>query len=350
MQVKAGRGPAADSECLMEPALEYHAPESLERAVAMLAEEPGAGALLGGGTDLVAALKCGLLRVRRLVSLRAVPAHREIARTADGGLRIGAFATLHAVAGAAAVRAACPALAEAAAQTASPALRNRATLGGNACIDTRCWYYNQSARWRAHRAPCLKAGGERCYANQGENRCVALFSADTPAALVACGARVTLRGPRGERTQPLENLYSGDGLTPLVKDPAEIVTGIELPAAPAGSGSAYEKWRERDSIEFPVVGAAAYLRLGPGGEVAEARIVLTGVGPGPLRLGGTEAALAGRAAPDEADREIADAVSRSLGVLYLAEAVPHKRRVAGVCVAAAVARAAAAARAARSAA
>ena len=325
----------------MGDAIEYCAPEGLEGVVRALAERPGAGVLLAGGTGLVPALKRGLLRAERLVSVRALRSHRDAARTPDGGLSAGAFATLREAASSTAVRAVSPALAEAAQQTASPALRNRATLGGNVCLDARCWYYDQSERWRASRAPCLKAGGERCYANQREKRCVALFSADTPAALIACGARARLRGPGGERTLPLESLYSGDGLAPLAKQSDEIVTEIELPASAPRSGSAYEKWRERDSIEFPVVGAAAWLRLGAGDEVAEARIALTGVHSGPLRLGELESSLASRPVPDAGDRDLHERVGRSLGRLYLAEAVPHKRHIAGVCVAAALSRAAA---------
>ncbi|OGK80390.1 MAG: hypothetical protein A2X52_20485 [Candidatus Rokubacteria bacterium GWC2_70_16] len=323
--------------------IEYHAPTTLAQAVALLGEHGPAAAPLAGGTDLVPALKYGVLRARHLVSLARIPGHRDIATTAEGGLSIGAFATLAAVARSPLVSAVCPALAEAAAQAGSPLLRNRGTLGGNVCLDTRCWYYNQTEAWRASRALCQKAGGEQCYVNQKQNVCVALFSADTPAALIAVGARATLAGPAGERIVPVEALYSGEGLRPLAKGEAEIVTDIAVPAPPARSGTAYLKHSQRESIDFPLLGAAAAVALSPGGTIASARIALTGARSAPCRLPELEAALAGGPVPAEGDRELARLATGSLGALFLTEAVPHKRRLAGLMAVDAVARAAAAA-------
>jgi len=323
--------------------IEYHAPTTLAEAVAILGAHGAAAAPLGGGTDLVPALKHGLLRPRHLVSLSRIPGYRDIAKTAEGGLSIGAFATLRDVASSPLVRDACPALAEAAAQAGSPLLRNRGTLGGNVCLDTRCWYYNQTEPWRASRALCQKAGGEPCYVNQKQNVCVALFSADTPAALIAVGARATLAGPAGERTVQVEELYSGDGLRPLTKGEAEILIGIVLPAAPARWGTVYLKHSPRESIDFPLLGVAAAVALAPGGTIASARVAVTGARSAPCRLPELEAAVAGRPVPAEGDGELARLAARSLGALFLTEAVPHKRRLAGLMAVDAVARAAAAA-------
>jgi 4-hydroxybenzoyl-CoA reductase subunit beta len=321
----------------------YHGPETLEEAIALLARY-GAGAVpLAGGTDLVPALKQGVLPARHLVSLGRIPGFREISMTPSGGLAIGAFATLRAVADSPLVRSSCKALAEAAAQAGSPLLRHRGTLGGNLCLDTRCWYYNQTEAWRASRPLCQKAGGERCYVNQKQNRCVALFSADTPAVLVAVGARVALAGPRGERTVPVEALYSGDGLAPLAKSAAEIVTLVTVPGSKGRRGTAYLKWSARESIDFPILGTAAAVSLGADGALDEVRVALTGVCSAPVRLAGFEAMLCGRAAPSPGDPALSEAVAGELGSLFLSDAVPHKRRVAGLLAVEAVARAAAAA-------
>ncbi|MBI2528810.1 MAG: FAD binding domain-containing protein [Candidatus Rokubacteria bacterium] len=321
--------------------IEYHAPSTLAQAVALLEEHGHAAAPLAGGTDLVPALKHGVLQARHLVSLARIPGHREIAITADGGLSIGAFATLADVARSPLVGAVCPALAEAAVQAGSPLLRNRGTLGGNVCLDTRCWYYNQTEAWRASRPPCQKAGGQQCYVNQKQNVCVALFSADTPAVLITVGARATLAGPAGERAVPVEALYSGEGLQPLAKSGAEILTEIAVPAPPARSGTAYLKHSPRDSIDFPLLGIAAAVALSGGGTIASARIALTGARSAPCRLPELEAALAGGPVPAAGDRELAQLATRSLGALFLTDAVPHKRRLAGLMAVDAVERAAA---------
>lgn len=326
--------------------IEYHAPETLEEAVAMLREYGEDAVPLAGGTDLVPALKYGVLRARHLVSLKRLPGCRAIAVTPAGDLSIGAFATLREVAESPLVRAACPALAGAAGQAGSPLLRNRGTLGGNVCLDTRCWYFNQSARWRASRPLCLKvAGGQRCYVNERQNRCVALFSADTPPVLVVVGARATLRGPGGERTVPVEDLYTGDGLAPVHRGAAEIMTEITVPMR--RWGTAYLKYSARESIDFPILGAAAGVALGADGLIAEARVALTGVRSAPIRLEEMEAVLRGGPVPAAGDR--GEQVARSLGALFLSDAVPHKRQLAGLMAVEAVRRAAAAARAGRTA-
>lgn len=321
--------------------VDYHAPETLDQAVALLSEHGTAATPLGGGTDVVPALKYGVLAARHLVSLKRIPGCRDIAVTPGGELAIGAFATLHAVSTSPVVRAHCPALAEAAGQAGSPLLRNRGTLGGNVCLDTRCWYFNQTTGWRASRPLCLKTGGEECYVNEKQNRCVALFSADTPPVLLAVGARATLRGPAGERTLPVEQLYSGEGLAPIRRDVGELVTAITVPAPPPRWGAVYLKHSVRESIDFPILGVAAGVALDPSGHIAEARVALTGAKSAPVRLSGFEAELRGRPVPAADER--GESVARSLGALFLTDAVPHKRRLAGLMTVDAVRRAAAAA-------
>jgi len=324
--------------------IEYHMPETLPQACALLSAHGAAAALLAGGTDVVSALKHGVLGARHLVSLKRIPGLSEVSRESDGGLTIGALVKLCEVAESAAVRSVCAALAEAAGQAGSPLLRNRGTLGGNVCLETRCWFYNQNESWRASRPPCLKAGGDQCYVNRTQNQCVALFSADTPAALITGRARVRLAGPRGERSLPIEDLYSSDGLRPLTRENGEILTAVTLPAPRPRSGSAYLKYSVRESIDFPVLGIAASVALDGNGGIGDLRLAVTGVKPAPMRLVEFEAALRDRAAPRENDSGLAGIASRTLGTLYLTDTVPHKRHVAGLMAVEAVCRAAAAAR------
>lgn len=329
--------------------IEYHAPDSLDRAIALLAEHGPAAAPLAGGTDLVPALKHGVSPARHLVSLKRIPGFRGISLTSAGDLSIGAFATLGEIADSQLVGEMCPALAEAAAQAGSPILRNRGTIGGNVCLETRCWYYNQSEAWRASRPLCQKAGGEECYVNPKENRCVALFSADTPPALIAAAGRATLVGPEGERTVAVEDLYSGDALKPIAKAPAEILTAITLPAALRRWGTAYLKHSARESIDFPILGVAAAVELGEDDTLGAVRVALTGAKSAPGRLADFEVALRGRPAPADGDRELAALAARSVGALFLSDAVPHKRKLAGLIAVQAVGHAAARARSRRAA-
>ena len=129
-------------------------------------------------------------------------------------------------------------LAEAAASVASPQLRNQGTIGGNLCQRPRCWYF----RGDFH---CLRKGGDTCFAEAGENqyhailgwdRCYMVHPSDTASALVALGARVTIAGPKGRRTIPLESFFVLPKVS-IVKEnvllPGEVVTEILLDAPPA---------------------------------------------------------------------------------------------------------------------
>lgn len=326
--------------------IDYHAPETVEAAVALLREHGAAARILAGGTDVVPALKHGVVRTRHLVSLKRLRALRRLEVSAGGELGVGALVTLAELAASPIVRARWPAVAEAAAQAGSPLLRNRGTVGGNVCLDTRCWYFNQTEAWRASRPGCWKTGGEQCHVNERENRCVALFSADTPPAFLVAGARVTLAGATttaAGRTIPLEALYSGDGLKPLAAKEGELVTSVTVPAPPPRSADVYLKHTVRDSIDFPVLGVAARVALAPDGVIAHARIAVTGAGPAPRRLADVEAAVCGARAPAADDAAVARLAARALGPLFVSDSVPHKRAMAGLMTAEALARAAAAA-------
>ncbi|MBI2202758.1 MAG: FAD binding domain-containing protein [Candidatus Rokubacteria bacterium] len=326
--------------------IEYHAPDTVEAAVALLREHGAAARILAGGTDVVPALKYGVVGARHLVSLKRLGALRRLEVSADGDLVVGALVTLADLASSPVVRARWPVVAEAAGQAGSPLLRNRGTVGGNLCLDTRCWYFNQTEAWRASRPPCWKTAGDRCHVNEGENRCVALFSADTPPAFLVAGARVTLAGataPPAGRTIPMEALYTGESLKPVALGESEVVTTVTVPAPPPRSAAVYLKHAVRDSLDFPVLGVAARVALAPDGTIADARVAVTGAGPAPLRLAEVEAAVHGRRAPAADDAAVARLTARTLGPLFLSDGVPHKRAMAGLMAAEALARAAAAA-------
>jgi xanthine dehydrogenase YagS FAD-binding subunit len=296
----------------MLPSFAYARPETLADAVKALAE--GRSRALSGGTDLLGCLSDGVFETPTLVSLRRIAALRGIGPTADGGLRIGALATLAEVADNDVVRTRYRALAEAASCVASPQLRNQATLAGNLCQKPRCWYYRGGF-------DCLRKGGDVCFAASGENRyhclfggagCYIVHPSDVAPALAALGAVVRIAGPAGTRTLPVEGLFvlpSVDPRRETVLDAGEIVTEVVLPRPAAGARSTYRKVRARASWDFALVGGAFALRVVEG-VVRDARVVLSGVAPVPWRSKPVEDALTGhRLDPATISRAAAAAVA-----------------------------------------
>ena len=283
------------------PPFQYTEAQSLDEAVALLSR-PGA-APMGGGTDLLPQVKDGVVPADQLVGLTAIPGMSAIAETADG-LTIGAAATIADVAAHPAVRRRYAALAEAAGGLATPQIRNEATIGGNLSQRPRCWYY------RSPLIPCLKKGGDRCYALAGNtrllcvtggDRCYIVHPSDTAVALSALDARLETAGPNGGRELAMGQFFAGPGqdiLRENALEPGELITRIVLPAD-APERSVYLKVRERESGDFALVSVAAALSLDDdGSNIRQARIALGGVAPVPYRATEVEDYLTGRPVAD----------------------------------------------------
>lgn len=253
-------------------------PATVDEAVRALTED-GAQAL-AGGTDLLPNLRRGLGMPCALVDLTAVNALDAIAEQADGSLRMGAAATLAALASNAAVRAGWPALATAASLVAGPTHREAATIGGNLCQDTRCVFYNQSEWWRAGNGYCLKYRGDKCHVVVKSDRCYATYHGDVAPALIALDARAEIVGPAGVRTVPVAALFVEDGARRLTLAHGEWLTAVVVPPA-AGWLADYTKARVRDAVDFPLAGAAVALRR-DGDRLAGLRVVITGTNSAPL--------------------------------------------------------------------
>ena len=261
------------------PWFKYHAPRSVAEAARILAAEGPQAMLIAGGTDLLPNMKRRHQSPATLVSLRQV---EGLKHTANGsGLRLGAGLTLTEVVNTAAVRAKYLALWQAAAQVATPHLRNMGTLGGNLCLDTRCTYYNQNYEWRKAIDFCMKKDGEICWVATASKRCLAVSSTDTAPALISLGAKVKLVSAAGEREVALADLYRNDGMDYLTRRSDEILTEVSLPDMD-GWRSTYWKLRRRGSFDFPVLGVAAAVRTAKDGTVEEARVVLGAVSSRPL--------------------------------------------------------------------
>src|SRR5258707_9302841 len=227
------------------PIFEFRAPRSLAEAARILDGE-GANAMpLAGGTDLLPNMKRRQQVPRTLMSLRGVEELRAV-RADASRVRLGACVTLTDIAGDARFRNGLTALAQAAAQVATPHIRNMATLGGNLCLDTRCNYYDQSYEWRKAIQFCLKKDGTTCWVAPGSPKCVAVSSTDTAPALMALGARGRLVSQSGEREISLAELYNNDGLNYLRRKPHGILAQVVLDSL-QGWKSTYWKLRRRGS-------------------------------------------------------------------------------------------------------
>jgi len=277
-------------------------PRDLNAAVALRAQagrNDAPAEYIAGGTDMVQLLQEDVRRPERLVSLAGLLDNRIEAGTQ--GLRIGAAATMAAVASHPAVVEQFPVISEALLNSASPQVRNQATMGGNLLQRTRCPYFRDvgyaACNKRVPGSGCAAIGGEnRWHAVLGTSEnCIAANPSDLAVALVALDAAVEVRGPGGQRTVPLANLHRLPADTPHIEtvlEPGEVISVIAVPASSLARRSHYLKVRDRASFEFAVVSAAVALDMG-GGLIRQARVALGGVGTKPWRLPRVEAALSG---------------------------------------------------------
>ena len=277
-------------------------PRDLASALALGAQagrNDAATEYIAGGTDMVQLLQEYVRRPDRLVSVAGLLDKRIEVGTQ--GLRLGAAATMAEVARNPAVAQQFPVIAEALLGSASPQVRNQATIGGNILQRTRCPYFRDVG----YSACNKRQPGSGCAALEGENRwhavlgttdhCIAANPSDLAVALVALDAAVHVRRAEGERVVPLVDFHRLPGTTPHIEtvlEAGEVVTAITVPASAMSRRSHYLKVRDRASFEFAIVSAAVALEM-DGGRIKQARIAVGGVGTKPWRLPVVEAALAG---------------------------------------------------------
>ena len=271
---------------------------SVEEAAGYLKRYQGRARIIAGGTDLLGKMKDRILPryPEALINLKTV-AGLDFIREEDGLIKIGALTRLEDVARHPLIRSKYTALAQAAGRTASPHLREMGTLAGNLCQDIRCWYY----RHPDNRFPCLRKGGGRCYAIDGDNRyhsifggsveegCYAVHPSDTAPALIALDARIKTSA----RSIKAEDFFQVGAVQTTVLDPDEIVTEIQIPEPSGDMNSAFLKFALRRSIDFPIVNCAARIAF-EDRRVCDARICLNAVYVVPYRCRAAEAGLIGQ--------------------------------------------------------
>jgi 4-hydroxybenzoyl-CoA reductase subunit beta len=313
------------------PEFDLMRPQALPEALKVLKENPGA-LPVAGGTDLLVSMKHGLFDPSHLVELKGIDELKRKEIT-DEGAWLGACLHLSDLRDDPTIRQRYRALSEAAGLVASPPLQNRGTLGGNICLDTRCWYYNQSAFWRQSRGYCLKRQGNICQAAPGSKRCYASISSDTVPALIALGARVkTARWEEGmmkEREIPLEDFFVEDGIKRNVLAPGELVVGLGLPRVDS-CRSGYRKYRQRASIDYPLVSMAVALSLVEG-RMQSVRVVVGALSSAPIVAMETMGVLEGSPpTPDVLDRAAELVTKGTRPVRNQAGSPAHRRHMAKV--------------------
>jgi 4-hydroxybenzoyl-CoA reductase subunit beta len=299
------------------PRFEVLFPTTIEEACKFLDNHGPQGRVMAGGTDTVPAAKLGNIRPNYVISLKAIHGLKGTTYQEKEGLTIGALTPLVHVRQDAFIREHYRALAQAASVVGSPQIQRMGTLGGNLCLDTRCHFYNQSSNWRRHRSVCFKMGGDVCHVVPKGKRCYAVFSADTPSALIALNAKVKLISSKGTRLISVGNLYTGDGKEPMALLPGEVLTEIQLPPV-THQVSTYLKYRIRKAIDFPLAGVAVQIaRDGRGDRCNRAKLVLNAVGPGPIEVFEAEAFLNQASLSQEAIKKVAEMA------IHVAHPVPN---------------------------
>jgi xanthine dehydrogenase YagS FAD-binding subunit len=238
------------------------------------------------------------------------------------GVRIGALARMSEVAQAEVIRDRFPVISEALLASASPQLRNMASIGGNLMQRTRCSYFRDTAFACNKRTP-----GAGCPALAGENRthailgtssqCCCTHASDLAVALVAMDAVVQVQGAKGDRSIPLTEFYLLPGNTPdreTVLQPGELIVAVDVPDLPYARRSHYLKVRDRASYEFALVSAAVALDVEKG-KIQAARVALGGVGTKPWRSQAAEKALQGQPANQTSFQQAAQIALRSAKTL-----------------------------------
>jgi xanthine dehydrogenase YagS FAD-binding subunit len=288
----------------MMPMFELFQPTSIDATVALLDRYGSEAWVMAGGLDTFDWLKDRTKRPSVVVDLSQVTELRGI-KEVNGGLEIGATTPLTEVVNHPVVKAKFGLLMEAAELVASPQIRNQGTLGGNIAQDTRCWYYRSG--WS-----CYRAGGNICYADTPtainrehaileQDRCVAVSPSDTAPALIALDAELVIRSASGERTMKAEDFFVGPAINIVrmtVLEPGELLTAIRIPATFAGAQFYFEKVRDRNVWDFPLVNVASAIKY-TGNTIETARIAVGAVAARPLRLARVEAAIAGKPRSEE---------------------------------------------------
>ena len=268
-----------------------------------------------------------------VIGLKGVTSLDYVDRNESGGIAIGSMVTLEILEKSPLVLNECVILSQALQLVAIPSIRNKATIGGNLCLDTRCIYYNQSEFWRSGQKACFKLGGDICHAVEKGQRCQAVYQGDLGPVLIALGAEVKIASPKGEKIIPLAKFFTGRGEKPNVLKPDEILVEVRIPTLGHGAAWVYEKLRVREGMDFPMAGGAVMVKGNRSGAIEQAKLVLGAVGSSPTEVSDAARLLEGYKPTEDLFQSVArEAVNRAQPVGNLAMNASYRRKMVGVLV------------------
>jgi 4-hydroxybenzoyl-CoA reductase subunit beta len=313
------------------PKFDLVQPRSLQEACSVLRKHNKKAALLAGGTALLVALRYRLRKPAVVVGLKGLTALDYVGRNESGGLAIGSMVTLETLEKSSLVLNEYASLAQAIQLVAIPPIRNKATIGGNLCLDSRCIYYNQSEFWRSGQEACFKRGGDICHAVENGRRCQAVYQGDLGPVLLAMGAEAKIASAKGEKTIPLAEFFTGRGEKPNVLKSDELLVEVQIPTPGQGVAWAYEKLRVREGMDFPMAGVAVMVKTNQSGTIEQAKIVLGAVGPSPTEVPKAAGLLEGHKPTDDLLQSVSrEVVDRARPVGNLAMSASYRRKMVGV--------------------
>ena len=254
---------------------------TIEEAVALLSKFEGRAKVIAGGTDILGLYKDNVYSKpwEALINIKNIKGLEEI-KEENGFLKVGALTRLEDIGHDAMIKEKYTALALSARYAASPHIREMGTLGGNVCQNSRCWYY----RSPNNRFPCVRKGGDECFADDGDNRyhsifgdvkdCLAVNPSDTLPALIVLGAKIVT----SKRTLDVVDMFPEKDPTKMtILDDDEIVTEFQIPEPVEGMKSSWMKFAIRKSIDFPIVNCACSVVTDSDSTVKDANICLNAV-------------------------------------------------------------------------
>lgn len=319
------------------PKFEYLKPKNISDACSLLKDHKGSARVFAGGTDFLVSLKQRISTPPYVIGLNSIEGLDYIVDNNNNGtrlLRIGALTTLTAVSSSDLIKKKFPILADSSCNVASEQIRNMGTIGGNICLDTRCWYYNQTKLWRDIRPPCFKTGGSVCYAVKSGKECHAANSSDTVPALIALGAKVKIVNANGDKMVTLEEFYTGKGEPVNILNDDEVIEEIVIPESPESSKESFIKLTIREGLEFPIVNSAVLLTMDDSGKKCmDASVLVGGVLSYPFRAKKTEETLKGNKINENLIEEASKIATEGMGpIAHILHAPGYKRQMVQVCV------------------
>ncbi len=281
------------------PKFDYRVPKKVSDAIKMMTDAGPDAMFVAGGTDLYPNMKRRQQTPKTVISVTRLGELHEITGDAESGITIGASVSLTEICEHPIIQRDYTVVANAARLISTPILRNMGTIGGNLLLDTRCNYYDQNYEWRKGINFCMKKDGDICWVAPSSPKCWAVQSSDLAPVMVALGAKVRLVSSVSDRLVDAAGLYNNDGIDYLHKRPGELMTAIHLPPRNQ-TRAVYKKLRRRGAFDFPVLGVAAALDVAADGTVKDAKLILGGVAPAPIRVQEAEEHLIGQ--PLDSDR------------------------------------------------